>query len=141
LVILKTVHCFHHSVRLRSNIEHTLSLYRAVRTLAHSRDRWLETTGPVRRTPMRYVPMRCIPRDFDLSLTAPMSCRTGRHNRRPKWAQSTRMSPSTRISPDDDSREVCGADAWPTDALSARQWPTDELFSVLLPDSLRYLTH
>src|SRR5271155_1046922 len=42
LVILKTIHCFCHPVCPRSNIEHTLSLYRAVRTLAHSRDRWLE---------------------------------------------------------------------------------------------------
>jgi hypothetical protein len=49
------------------------------------------------------------------------------------------MSPSTELAPDD-SREVCGAGAWPTDARSARQWPTDELFSVLLPNGLRYLT-
>src|SRR5271168_1846376 len=42
LVILKTIHYFHHPVRPRSNIEHTLVLYRAFRTLAHSRDRWLE---------------------------------------------------------------------------------------------------
>jgi hypothetical protein len=39
---------------------------------------------PVRCTLMRYIPMRCIPvilifGNFDLSLTAPMSCRTSRH--------------------------------------------------------------